>query len=108
MTVDGVTHPLPDPFVVLATQNPAGSAGTQMLPSAQLDRFLIRLSIGYPDRAGQVALMKERHHANPLDQCRAIVDIPQLQKLIQETEQVYVSDAIYEYITGSCRSNQSQ
>ena len=70
-----------------------------MLPSAQLDRFLIRLSIGYPDRAGQVALMKERHHANPLDQCRAIVDIPQLQKLIQETEQVYVSDAIYEYIT---------
>lgn len=99
VTVDGVTHPLPDPFVVLATQNPAGSAGTQMLPSAQLDRFLIRLSIGYPDRAGQVALMKERHHANPLDQCRAIVDIPQLQKLIQETEQVYVSDAIYEYIT---------
>lgn len=70
VTVDGVTHPLPDPFVVLATQNPAGSAGTQMLPSAQLDRFLIRLSIGYPDRAGQVALMKERHHANPLDQCR--------------------------------------
>lgn len=99
VTVDGVTHALPEPFVVLATQNPTGSAGTQMLPSAQLDRFLIRLSIGYPDRAGQVELMKERHHANPLDQCRAVVDIPQLQALIRETQQVHVADAVYEYIT---------
>ena len=57
VTVDGVTHPLPDPFVVLATQNPVGSAGTQLLPSAQLDRFLMRLSMGYPDRDSQVALM---------------------------------------------------
>ena len=84
VTVDGVTHPLPDPFVVLATQNPVGSAGTQLLPSAQLDRFLMRLSMGYPDRDSQVALMKERHHSNPLDQLKAVVDIPELRKLIAE------------------------
>ena len=99
VTVDGVTHPLPDPFVVLATQNPVGSAGTQLLPSAQLDRFLMRLSMGYPDRDSQVALMKERHHSNPLDQLKAVVDIPELRKLIVDTAEVYVADEIYGYVT---------
>ena len=60
VTVDGVTHPLPAPFVVLATQNPVGSAGTQMLPPSQMDRFLIKLSMGYPDRASTAALLKDR------------------------------------------------
>ena len=98
VTVDGITHPLQEPFMVLATQNPVGSAGTQMLPSAQMDRFLMRLSIGYPDHAGQIEIMKERHHANPLDACSAVTDIPELKKLIEEVTQVYVADDIYSYI----------
>ena len=74
VTVDGKTHPLPQPFFVLATQNPVGSAGTQLLPPAQLDRFLLCLSMGYPDRESQVELMKERHHADPLAQVRPVTD----------------------------------
>ena len=108
VTVDGVTHPLPDPFVVLATQNPVGSAGTQLLPSAQLDRFLMRLSMGYPDRDSQVALMKERHHSNPLDQLKAVVDIPELRKLIVDTAEVYVADEIYGYVTDLAEASRHQ
>lgn len=108
VTVDGVTHPLPDPFVVLATQNPVGSAGTQLLPSAQLDRFLMRLSMGYPDRDSQVALMKERHHSNPLDQLKAVVDIPELRKLIVDTTEVYVADEIYGYVTDLAEASRHQ
>ena len=67
VTVDGVTRKLEEPFIVLATQNPVGTAGTQKLPNAQLDRFLMKLKMGYPDRAGQIEMMKDRHHANPLE-----------------------------------------
>lgn len=99
VTVDGVTHVLETPFVVLATQNPIGSAGTQMLPAAQMDRFLMRLSMGYPDRKSQVEIMKERHHANPLDVLQAVTDIPTLRKLIDEVTNVYVADPIYDYVS---------
>lgn len=99
VTVDGVTRELKDPFIVLATQNPVGSAGTQMLPSAQLDRFLMKISMGYPDRSSQIEIMKERHHANPLDKVEAAVNIPELLELIGETTQIHVSDLIYEYIS---------
>lgn len=99
VTVDGVTRPLNSPFIVLATQNPVGSAGTQMLPSAQLDRFLMRLSMGYPDRNSQIEIMKERHHANPLDAVTSVVDIPTLQAIIEEVTQVHVEDAIYDYVS---------
>ncbi|MFR1989910.1 MAG: AAA family ATPase [Oscillospiraceae bacterium] len=57
---------MPDPFIVLATQNPAGSAGTQMLPNSQLDRFLVKLTMGYPDFKSQVSILEERHTENPL------------------------------------------
>ena len=60
VTVDGHTHELPNPFIVLATQNPVGSAGTQMLPSSQLDRFMIRISMGYPDFESQVNILQDR------------------------------------------------
>lgn len=99
VTVDGITRELSSPFIVLATQNPIGSAGTQMLPVAQLDRFLMRISMGYPDRASQIEMMKERHHAKPLDEVSAVVDIPTLQKLIEETTQIHVENLIYEYIS---------
>ena len=98
MTVDGVTRPLPRPFTVLATQNPVGSAGTQLLPAAQLDRFLLRLSIGYPDRASQIALMKDRHHENPLDACQAVTDAKELEAISAEAMDCYVADSVYEYV----------
>ena len=99
VTVDGETHILPKPFVVLATQNPVGSAGTQMLPTAQLDRFLIKLSLGYPDRASQVMLMRDRHMGNPLDRCQAVADAAALEEMICEAMSVYVADSIYDYVS---------
>lgn len=99
VTIDGVTRSLPQPFVVLATQNPVGSAGTQMLPSSQLDRFIIKLTMGYPDRSSQVALMRDRHHENPLDSCKAVTNAETLKKLIEEAMNVHVADRIYDYIS---------
>lgn len=99
VTVDGQTHSLPQPFVVLATQNPVGSAGTQMLPTAQLDRFLIKLSLGYPDRASQVMLMRDRHQGNPLDRCQVVTNPEALEAMIAQAGAVYVADAIYDYVS---------
>lgn len=99
VTVDGNTYPLPRPFIVLATQNPVGSAGTQMLPTAQLDRFLMRLSLGYPARADQVLMMRERHSGNPLDDCRAVTNADELEKMSDDAMRVHVADSIYGYIS---------
>ena len=99
VTVDGRTYPLPSPFVVLATQNPVGSAGTQLLPSAQMDRFMIKISMGYPDFESQISILRDRHRENPLDKIRAVVNIEQLQQLIREASEVEVQDSIYEYVT---------
>ena len=97
VTVDGKTHPLPQPFFVLATQNPVGSAGTQLLPPAQLDRFLLCLSMGYPDRESQVELMKERHHADPLAQVRPVTDAAALCGLMDAAAMTFVADPVYDY-----------
>ena len=98
VTVDGQTYPLPEPFVVLATQNPVGSAGTQLLPTAQLDRFLIRTSMGYPDAQSQIDILKERHHENPLDKLTAAVSREQLLSLMNDARQVHISDPVYAYV----------
>ena len=98
VTVDSITHPLPQPFLVLATENPVGSAGTQMLPASQLDRFLLCMSMGYPDLQSQILLMQDRHHDDPLDACRTVADAPTLQRLCDEAMNTFVSDAIYDYI----------
>ena len=99
VTVDGKSYDLPKPFIVLATQNPVGSAGTQMLPSAQLDRFMIKISMGYPDFESQVNILQDRHTENPLDKIHAIVSIDGLQELIRESNEVEVDRSIYEYTT---------
>jgi len=99
VTVDGQTYPLPTPFVVLATQNPVGSAGTQLLPSAQMDRFMIKISMGYPDFESQISILRDRHSENPLDRIHPIVTLAQLQELIRESAAVEVKDCIYEYVT---------
>ncbi len=99
VTVDSVTREVPKPFVVIATQNPIGSVGTQMLPESQLDRFMIRLSMGYPDRRSEIGILKGRQNSNPLDTVIQVVekeDILTMQSLVEE---VFVHDAIYDYIT---------
>lgn len=98
VTVDGVTHPLPSPFFVLATQNPVGSAGTQNLPNSQLDRFLMRLSMGYPDRAQQVDILKNRRSGDPLDAVETVAQRDGLRAARERAEQVFVADSIYDYI----------
>ncbi len=99
VSVDGETHALPEPFIVLATQNPAGSAGTQLLPNSQLDRFLIKVSMGYPDFASQVAILQERHTENPLDRMKPVLTKQELEALIRSVTAVEVAEEIYEYIT---------
>lgn len=99
VTVDGQTYSLPKPFVVLATQNPIGSAGTQMLPASQLDRFMIKLSMGYPDMESQINILRDRHRENPLDRIHPVLDTDQLQELIGQAAQVQVRDVLYEYVT---------
>ena len=99
VTVDGETYDLPAPFVVLATQNPVGSAGTQMLPSAQMDRFMIKTSMGYPDFESQINILRDRHTENPLNRISAVVTAEELQDLIRQSETVHVGDYVYEYVT---------
>ena len=98
VTVDGTTHELPKPFIVIATQNPIGSVGTQALPESQLDRFMIKLSMGYPDLVSEVEILKAKSSYNPLDYVNAVVNAEDLQILQQEAEKVYVDDKIYNYI----------
>ena len=99
VTVDGSTYDLPTPFVVLATQNPTGSAGTTLLPSSQLDRFLIRLSMGYPDHRSQINILRDRHSENPLDRVQPVVTKDELLQLIQEARTVEANDRIFDYVT---------
>lgn len=98
VTVDGVTHPLVEPFVVLATENPIDYEGTFPLPEAQLDRFLLRLAIGYPGRAGEIELLERQHRAHPLDALAQVVSVEELLLAQQGVREVRVDRAISEYI----------
>ena len=98
VSVDGKTYPLPTPFVVLATQNPTGSAGTTMLPNSQLDRFLIKISMGYPDLKSQISILQDRHTTDPLEKAQPVLNKEQLQELIAQTTAVHVAEPIYAYI----------
>lgn len=99
ITVDGVTRTVEKPFVVIATQNPTGWIGTQSLPNSQLDRFMIRLNMGYPDMNNLIEIMKDRHHENPLDKVKHVINKNELINLQELAENIYVSDEIYEYIS---------
>ena len=99
VTVDGVTYDLPNPFVVLATENPVGSAGTQLLPNSQLDRFLIKLSIGYPDLESQIEILSERRENDPLDDVSNVIERDELLLLMKKTREIEISDVIYRYIS---------
>jgi MoxR-like ATPase len=99
VTVDSVTREVPKPFVVMATQNPIGSIGTQMLPESQLDRFMVRLTMGYPDRKSEIGILKERQSTNPLDYVVRVVEKEDILTMQNLVEDVFVHDSIYEYIT---------
>ena len=99
VTVDGNLYPLMRPFLVIATENHVGTAGTQLLPHAQLDRFLVRLTIGYPDYAAQMDIIRDRKTADPMDTvCQAVTKEEFLQ-MQEEAARVTMNDQIVAYIT---------
>ncbi|MDY5578167.1 MAG: MoxR family ATPase [Lachnospiraceae bacterium] len=97
VTVDGITHSLPDPFIVIATENPIGSSGTQMLPESQLDRFMICMSLGYPCHSDAIDILKNNTSAL-LAATEPILHKEDLIAIQKEVEKVFVHDSIYEYI----------
>ena len=99
VTVDGVTYPLQKPFLVIATQNSVGAAGTQFLPYAQIDRFLMRLSLGYPDYAAQMDMLRNRQGVNPIEQVRRVTSREALVSMQQDVQRVVSRDAVLDYIT---------
>jgi len=98
VTVDGVTHELPQPFIVMATQNPIGSVGTQELPESQLDRFMIKISMGYPDLESETEILKLKSNYSPLDFITEVADTETLIALQKVVENIHVDDKIYTYI----------
>ena len=98
VTVDSVSRPLPQPFTVIATQNPVGSAGTQLLPESQLDRFMMRLSIGYPTLEQEVEILKQTEGTRPVDSLRQITTLEEILEMQQEVGAVHVSDELYHYV----------
>lgn len=98
MSVDGKTYKLPEPFFVIATQNPFGSAGTQLLPDSQLDRFMVRLSLGYPNLEDEVRIIKDRKNINPIHNIESILTPELLIQCQKESDNVFVHDEIYKYI----------
>ena len=98
VTVDGVTYAVPDPFMVIATQNPTGYVGTYPLPEAQLDRFALKISMGYPTADEEIAILRARDGVNPLESVQAVTDIDTIRRMRGEAASVHLDDAIYRYI----------
>lgn len=98
VTIDGVSHKVPEPFIVMATQNPKGSAGTQLLPESQLDRFMICMNMGYPDLHSEIAIAKGKNMKNDMEQVKGILDANALIQIQDIVEQVQVHDHVYSYI----------
>ena len=98
VTVDGVSHPIPQPFIVFATQNPTGAAGTQLLPDSQMDRFTVRLSIGYPEPADECSMVLARQGVNPLQTVEQVLSRQELVAMQDEAAAVYIKKELVEYI----------
>lgn len=99
VTVDGKTYPLPEPFIVLATQNPVDYIGTFPLPEAQLDRFFLKVILGYPSKREEMFILTRFQHSNPLDSLQPVANKDDILKLQRTTREVKVADAIRDYIT---------
>ncbi len=98
VTVDGTSHRVPEPFIVIATQNPKGSAGTQLLPESQLDRFMISMSMGYPDMAYEIEIAKGKSMREGSNQISGILHAQELAGMQNLVEQIYIHDNVYKYI----------
>src|SRR5437588_6295022 len=97
VTVEGVTHPLPQPFIVIATQNPIEHHGTYPLPESQLDRFMLRLRVGYPSADDEKQILRDREHAEPLDDVQTVLTGADILEMQQVVTQVEVDDALVSY-----------
>ena len=98
VTVDGLAHPMPEPFIVMATQNPIEYEGTFPLPETELDRFLVRLHLGYPDREDEIRVLEAQQYVHPVEQLEPVVDGSDLIALQGAVRTVHVSDDVKEYI----------
>ena len=109
VTVDGKTHPLPSPFMVLATQNPIEYEGTFPLPEAQLDRFLLRVRLGYPNPTDEIEILNRQQLRHPIETLKSVIKVEELKEAMEEIKKVYVSDAISRYaveLTNRTRQNE--
>jgi MoxR-like ATPase len=104
VTVDGVTRPLPAPFVVIATENPIDQEGTFPLPEAQLDRFALRAALGYPDEDEEVSIVLAQRHGHPIEGLRAVVTTDELRALQRAVEDVYVDDLLLRWTVDLVRA----
>jgi MoxR-like ATPase len=107
VTVDGVTRELPDPFFLIATENPIEQEGTFPLPEAQLDRFLLRTSLGYPDADDEVRILDEQRHSHPLTRLKTVLALDDLAKIVAAVEEVYVDDLLKRWIVDLVRATRS-
>lgn len=107
MTVEGVTRPVPDPFLVIATQNPAGSTGTQLLPEAQIDRFMISLSIGYPDFQSELSMAMGVSDQERLEEVYPVLSGEELMKIQKEISEIYIKQSVYEYLVELVRATRT-
>jgi MoxR-like ATPase len=106
-TVDGVTRPLPDPYFLIATENPIEQEGTFPLPEAQLDRFLLRTSLGYPDADDEVRILDDQRHGHPLTRLEPVVTLADVREIIAEVEDVYVDELLKRWIVDLVRATRS-
>ncbi|MBA3778281.1 MAG: MoxR family ATPase [Chloroflexi bacterium] len=97
-TVDGTTYKMPEPFLVIATQNPIEYEGTFALPEAQLDRFMLRLRLGYPEPLEEIVILDEQKHAHPLDEIQEVASVEDLHSMQQGVREIYVDSAVSDYI----------
>jgi len=100
ITVDGVTYPLEQPFLVLATQNPIEYEGTFPLPEAQLDRFMMRIGLGYPSASNEIIVLDRQQHSHPVDEVEQVVSSDELVTAQKRIREVYIDDLVKEYIVG--------
>lgn len=108
VTVDGVSHRLPQPFAVIATQNPTGAAGTQLLPDSQVDRFALRIRLGYPAPREEAAMIKNRQGANPLENVRSVVTRQRFLALQETVDATFLSDSVIDYVVALCDATRKQ
>lgn len=107
VTVDNVTYPVPQPFMVIATQNPIGAKGTQMLPDSQLDRFMIRLSMGYPDPEAEAEMIRRKQQGISLEQVQQVVSRQELIGICAEADHTYIKDSLIDYIVKLCTATRN-